>query len=65
MTSHSFALDRLAGEYAIRVREYEEGDEAVLATCREQVSKGAFYCYHHINSYYCNVIITSLPYNLL
>lgn len=42
MTTHSFAFDRLDGEYAIRVREYEEGYEPRLATCRETVSTGGF-----------------------
>lgn len=35
MTTHSFALDRLDGEYAIRVQEYEDGYEPTLASCRE------------------------------
>lgn len=39
MTTHSFAVDVLNNEYAVRVREYEERNETLLATCREAVRK--------------------------
>eukprot|EP00904_Undaria_pinnatifida_P002927 jgi/Undpi1/12635/HiC_scaffold_6.g02303.m1 len=35
MTTHSFAVDVLNNEYAVRVREYEERNETLLTTCRE------------------------------
>lgn len=41
MTTHSFAVERLEDVYDTRVREYAEGNETVLATCRAAVSIGA------------------------
>lgn len=41
MTTHSFSVERLEDEYDIRVREYAEGNETVLAACRAVVSTGA------------------------
>lgn len=40
MTTHSFAVDRLAGDYKTRVREYQERNATLLAICRAAVSRG-------------------------
>lgn len=37
MTTHSFADEVLDGEYKVRVREYKEGKESLLTTCRDTV----------------------------
>lgn len=37
MTTHSFADEVLNGQYEIRVREYQEEKESLLATCRRTV----------------------------
>lgn len=37
MTTHSFADEVLDGPYEARVREYEEQQESLLATCRDTV----------------------------
>lgn len=62
MTTHSFALDRLDGEYAIRVQEYEDGYEPTLASCRETVSCCCIY-QHKIVAFY--VLLWSLVYRIL
>ena len=39
MTTHSFAVERLEDEYDVRVRQYKEGNETLLAACRDAVRK--------------------------
>lgn len=39
MMTHSFAVEKLEDAYADRVREYAEGNETLLAICREKVRR--------------------------
>lgn len=40
MTTHSFAVDRLEGDYKTRVKEYSERKGSLLETCRRTVRWG-------------------------
>ena len=66
MTTHSFAADRVDGEYAIRMREYEDRYEPRLATCREIVSTGVCRAVHIESSRQRSVVpVVGVPLYLL